>query len=159
MNPFKKTVIIRHRRENLKKCSLSGLETRSDICFLHYPRTEIYDFSGYFMLTMDVKYPLLSKNDNDLGLLILDATWKLAQKMEQQLPSLASLPKRSLPQSLKTAYPRRQEDCPDPEKGLASVEALAIAYYLLGRDCKGLLDHYYWKEPFLKLNLLPSSLF
>jgi pre-rRNA-processing protein TSR3 len=56
---------------------------------------------------------------------------------------------RSLPSHYKTAYPRRQLDCPDPERGLASIEALYAAYSILGRSTDGLLDRYHWKEEFL----------
>ena len=40
----------------------------------------------------------------------------------------------------------------DPENGLASVEALFLAYQMLGRPTEGLLDHYRWAEEFLRLN-------
>ena len=55
---------------------------------------------------------------------------------------------------LKTAYPREQGDCVDPEPGLASIEALFIAYRLLGYSTEGLLDYYYWKEKFIKINFI-----
>ena len=32
------------------------------------------------------------------------------------------------------------------------VEALFLAYHILGRPTEGLLDHYHWAEEFLKLN-------
>ena len=48
--------------------------------------------------------------------------------------------------------PRKQTECTDPERGLASVEALFIAYHILGYETEGLLDHYYWKKEFLRLN-------
>ncbi len=57
---------------------------------------------------------------------------------------------RSLPSHYRTAYPRRQQDCPDPERGLASIEAIYLCYLLLQRQTKGILDHYYWKEQFFK---------
>lgn len=60
---------------------------------------------------------------------------------------------RSLPTHFKTAYPRRQEDCPNPEAGLASIEALYITYYILGRSTEILLDNYYWKKEFIGLNV------
>jgi len=98
---------------------------------------------------LDFEGPTLSEADRDQPLFIIDGTWALAEKMSGQVPAL---PKRSLPSHFRTAYPRKQTGCADPECGLASVEALYIAYYLMGRDTTGLLDHYYWKEPFLTLN-------
>lgn len=142
------TIIIRHRKENLKKCSLRGLESRSDISFYTYPLTTFPDFSSHILLTLDA--PILSSEDTS-PLLIIDGTWKYAQKMIDNLP-LHLLIKRSLPTEIKTAYPRRQADCPEPERGLASVEALFAAYFVSGKNTQGLLDHYYWKSHFLEKN-------
>ena len=65
---------------------------------------------------------------------------------------------RSLPTHLRTAYPRRQDDCFDPSRGLASVEALYAAYSIMGHPTEGLLDHYYWREAFFEYNYGLSSL-
>jgi pre-rRNA-processing protein TSR3 len=35
---------------------------------------------------------------------------------------------------------------------LASIEAIYIAYWILGRDVTGLLDNYHWKDLFLQKN-------
>ncbi|MEM7175465.1 MAG: hypothetical protein AAF443_06040 [Chlamydiota bacterium] len=155
------TVIFRHRRENLKKCSLQPIKGRADFWFFTYPTDKLPLLPGYIMLTLGVasqqpaqsfspvsKAPLLSKSDCSCGLLLIDATWRYAEKIERQLSAQASWIKRSLP-PVPTCYPRKQLDCSDPCRGLASIEALYLAYYLLGRKTDGLLDHYYWKEPFL----------
>lgn len=143
------TVILRHRRENLKKCSLRGLENRSDLLFFSYPEDRLPDFSTYILLKVGAKE--LSPLDDHRGLFLIDATWRLAQVMEKQLPW--KLEERSLPSHYRTAYPRRQTDCPDPTTGLSSVEALFIAHKLLGRPTEGLLTNYYWSSNFAKLNL------
>lgn len=149
MQPLFPTVVIRHRKENLKKCSLKGLETRPDFLFYRYPLKVIPNISNYILLTLDA--PLLSSEDANRGLLVLDGTWRYASQMKKQLePHLGSVILRSLPSSCRTAYPRRQEDCPDPELGLASVEAIYVAYKLLGWNTEGLLDNYHWKEQFLE---------
>lgn len=145
------TVIIRHRRENLKKCSLTGLEKREELLFFSYPGKWAYDFSSYIALTLDNQAPLLSAADSKCGLLLLDGTWRLAEKIAKVL-CLEHLPLRSLPSHFQTAYPRRQADCSDPLRGLASVEALYISHFLMGKNYLGLLDHYHWKEKFLQLN-------
>ena len=150
MQPFPPTVILRHRRENLKKCSLRGLEIRSDLHFLTYPKDSLPSLDHYIILSIDG--PPLSKKDSQRGLLILDGTWRYAEKMMKFVESQVTLEKRSIPKEYQTAYPRRQEDCPDPTVGLASVEALYIAYHLLGHDTSGLLDNYHWKDEFLKKN-------
>lgn len=140
-------IVIRHRKENLKKCSLRGLEKRPDFCFLTYPLKTLPEIKNHFLLSFDG--PQLSKKDCDKGLVLLDGTWRYAEKMEANLPFLSALPKRSLPKEIQTAYPRKQEDCPYPSQGLASIEAIFVAHLLLGRNVEGLLDHYHWKEPFL----------
>ncbi|MDE3045200.1 MAG: hypothetical protein KGJ02_00940 [Verrucomicrobiota bacterium] len=141
-------IILRHRRENLRKCSLSGLETRSDLTFYTYPTDPLPDLTGTLLLKVGA--PPLTLADASRPLLLIDGTWRLAQIMEKSLG--IQLEARSLPAGFKTAYPRRQTECPDPNAGLASVEALYIAFHILGRNTDGLLDHYYWKDQFLQLN-------
>lgn len=150
MQSFPPTVVLRHRRENLKKCSLRGLEERDDFCFYTYPSETYPHIEGYLTLALDA--PPLSPADAHLGLFLIDGTWRYAEVMARNVPGIEKTIKRSIPAHYRTAYPRRQEDCPDPERGLASVEAIFLAYYLLGRDTAGLLDGYHWREEFLKLN-------
>lgn len=146
-----RTVVWRHRKENLKKCSLRGLESRADFHFVTYPRDDLPQLDGYIELSMGGQP--LSQADAGCGLFLIDATWRYAALMRRQLaipkPNLLS---RSIPSCFRTAYPRRQSDCPDPETGLASIEALYIAYVLMGRNPTGLLDAYYWKGDFLQIN-------
>jgi pre-rRNA-processing protein TSR3 len=147
---FPPTIILRHRKENLKKCSLRGLESRSDMRFFTYPKDPLPDLANYFLLSFEG--PLLSKADRELGIFLIDGTWNYAHLMERQLPQPHLLQKRRLPSHYQTAYPRKQTACPEPDRGLASVEALFIAYHLLGHSTEGLLDHYFWQENFLKIN-------
>lgn len=147
---YLKTIILRHRRENLKKCSLRGLETRTDMQFFTYPKNSPPILTNYILL--DLNGPPLTIEDNHFGLFLIDGTWNYAKTMTASIKE--PLITRSLPATYRTAYPRRQPSCDDPERGLASIEALFIAYEILGRPTTGLLDHYYWKEPFLQLNEL-----
>ena len=141
-----KTIILRHRKEYLPKCSLHGLESRADLDFYTYPKDRLPDLTGYLLLSVNA--PPLTQEDRDKGLLLIDGTWRLALIMEKNLPQ--KLEARSLPIGLlKTAYPRRPTSCPDPDAGLASVEALYLAHQIVGKSTEGLLDHYYWKEQFL----------
>ena len=149
------TAIIRHRRENLKKCTLSGLEGKNSLCFYTYPVDPLPDFTGFLLLRVGA--PPLTLLDAGRDLLLIDGTWRLAEKIEQQLPK--SLEPRSLPPHYRTAYPRKQTHCPDPLSGLASVEALYLAHRILGRPYSDLLESYYWKDEFLTKNsLIPRSL-
>lgn len=149
---FPPTLILRHRRENVRKCSLRGLETRSDCHFWTYPKQALPDLSNYLLLSFEG--PPLSPDDASQGIFLIDGTWRHAETMYRSLPQPHLFEHRSLPPVFQTAYPRRQEDCADPTRGLASVEALFIAYFLLGRETEGLLDGYYWKEGFLEKNKL-----
>ena len=156
MNFFLPTIILRHRRENLKKCSLRGLEPRKDLSFFTYPKDLLPDLTNYVLLSFDG--PQLSITDREKGLLLIDGTWRYAMAMLKNTPGLKDLPRRSLPPEIQTAYPRKQEDCENPERGLASVEALYLAYLLQRHDPKGLLDHYFWKEDFLRKNFPGANL-
>lgn len=144
-----KTLILRHRRENLKKCSLQPLSSRHDFHFLSYPKDPLPDLSSYLLLKVGA--PPLTLEDKDKGIFLIDATWRLASIMERQCPPVEE---RSLPAHFRTAYPRRQTLCPDPEQGLASIEAIFLAYWILQRSTEGLLDGYFWKNSFLKINNL-----
>ena len=112
--------------------------------FVTYPTGTLPDLSGYTILTPDAP-PLVG---DEKGLFLIDGTWRYADKMKKVLPE--GLTYRSIPSGYQTAYPRRQ----DESAGLASIEALYIAYLLTGRDPTFLLENYHWKENFLKLNAL-----
>jgi pre-rRNA-processing protein TSR3 len=144
------TIIIRHKRENKKKCSVCHLEGRSDFLFFVYPGCEDITLPNCVLLDMDGE-PLSSKDCNS-NLVLLDATWRLSYKMKKQIHCLNSMPKRSIPEGFLTAYPRRQNDCLDPTKGLSSIEALFIAFHIMEKEKDFLLDHYHWKEAFLEKN-------
>jgi pre-rRNA-processing protein TSR3 len=145
------TLILRHRKENLKKCSLRGLEKLPGFEFLSYPlKGEVPSFAGYLML--DIDGPPLTQADAGRSLLLIDGTWRYAKKMCAFVEACGPIEKRSLPGGFQTAYPRCQEDCPNPAVGLASIEALYIAYWILNRDTSKLLDNYYWKDAFLEIN-------
>lgn len=150
MKQYLQTIILRHRKENLKKCSLKGLERRSDIAFYTYPNFHLPQKKDYYLLSFEGKE--LSKKDDKKGLYLIDGTWKLAEKMTKTLPFTPET--RSLPSHFTTAYPRRQTGCTNPSRGLASVEALFIAYLILGHNTDGILDNYPFKKDFLKINQL-----
>jgi pre-rRNA-processing protein TSR3 len=142
------TIIVRHRKENLRKCSLRGLEGRPDLRFVTYPGGQLPSLDGYCLLAMEGEE--LTANDCDLGLVLLDGTWRYAERMAQQWRHRLPVVRRSLPHWVVTAYPRAQTGCPDGLRGLASVEALYLAHQLLGRSVDGLLNHYHWRDQFLE---------
>jgi pre-rRNA-processing protein TSR3 len=142
------TVIIRSRRENPKKCSILPLRGRADLLFLPYPLNPVPQLPGYIRLAAEGQE--LSSEDANSGLLLLDASWRWAEAMTQ---SFLEVPARSL-HGYQTAYPRKSKRGTDPDNGLASIEALFLAYHILGRPTVGLLDHYLWAEDFLRINQL-----
>lgn len=145
-----KTLIIRHRKENKKKCTLEPIRHRPDCIFLNYPGCQLPNLEGYILLSFEG--PPLSKKDTNQGIILVDGTWNKACLMEKQLFQNQNIKRRSLPSNLVTAYPRKQTGCSNPDQGLASIEALYVAYLILGKDATHLLDHYYWKEAFLEKN-------
>jgi pre-rRNA-processing protein TSR3 len=122
------------------------LRGRPDIVFLAYPVRNRPDLAGYIRLAAEG--PPLSAADADRGILLLDGSWRWAEAMEADF---AEVPGRSL-SGWKTAYPRISKLGTDPDNGLASIEALVVAYHLLGRPLDGLLDHYRWAAEFLAAN-------
>lgn len=148
------TLILRHRKENRSKCTLTPLEDRDDLHFLVYPRdlaTLSFPSTGTLVLVMGA--PELPIARAPAPLLLIDGTWRYAKTMWTQVQRHHRGPflQYSLPRCW-TAYPRRQTECEDPEAGLASIEALYVAHACLGRPTEGLLDHYHWKEEFLSKN-------
>ena len=145
---FPITIVVRHSRESPRKCSILPLRHRSDLRFCQYPVKERSPLEGYVRLSAEG--PELSTSDADRGLLLLDGSWRWAAAMTRDFQDV---PPRSL-HAYRTAYPRVSKQGTDPDNGLASVEALYLAYRILGRPTAGLLDHYRWAEEFLIVNRL-----
>jgi pre-rRNA-processing protein TSR3 len=114
--------------------------------FWTFPDQGREPLGGYVRLGLGGR--LLSTEDRESGLLVLDGTWKYAERMERDY---SDLPVRSL-QSWVTAYPRRSKLYDDPAAGLATIEAIFAAYVQMGRDPEGLLADYRWREEFLRVN-------
>jgi pre-rRNA-processing protein TSR3 len=148
---FPPTVIVRHPHENPRKCSVLPLRGRPDLVFLTYPVKQLPPLAGYIRLAAEG--PELSAADAGYGILLLDGSWRWAGSMTRDF---LDVPPRSL-HGYQTAYPRISKQGTDPDNGLASVEALFLAYHLLGRPTEGLLEHYRWAEEFLRLNGLTPS--
>jgi pre-rRNA-processing protein TSR3 len=139
------TVIVVHPRERRAKCTVRPLRGLPGFEFRRFPLREAIP-DGYVRLGLGG--PVLTPDDADRGLLVLDGTWRWAGRMEAHL---ADVPVRSLP-PLKTAYPRTSKVFDDPAGGLATVEAIYSALVILGRPTDGVLDRYYWRDEFLRIN-------
>lgn len=143
---YLRTVIVRHPKESPRKCSILPLRDRADVTFYAYPVKDRPDLSCYIRLAAEG--PPLTEADCGRGILLLDGSWRWAAAMTRDF---ADVPPRSLA-GYRTAYPRVSKRGTDPGNGLASIEALYIAYRILGRPPGGMLDHYHWAEEFLRLN-------
>jgi pre-rRNA-processing protein TSR3 len=140
------TIIVRDTHENPRKCSIWPLRCHPGLIFLRYPLSERPSLENYIRLAAEG--PPLSMADAAHGILLLDGSWRWADRMTRDF---LDVPPRSL-SGFRTAYPRVSKQGTDPDNGLASVEALFLAHHLLGRPTAGLLDHYHWAEEFLRLN-------
>jgi pre-rRNA-processing protein TSR3 len=144
--PFRPTSVVVHPKENLRKCSLWPVRYRKDFVFVPYQRGMGLRLDGYVRLP--VIGPPLTPEDASCGLVVLDGSWRWVASMEADF---RDVPPRSL-QGFRTAYPRVSKLYQDPAEGLASVEAVYIAYRLLRRPTQGLLAHYRWAVEFLESN-------
>jgi pre-rRNA-processing protein TSR3 len=140
-------LIVHDPREPAKKCSLTPLRGVPGLRFVPLQEGRRVDAGRRVWLHPDGEE--LVPDDRGIGLLLIDCIWR-------RLPALSRcidgelLPRR-LPH-LVTAYPRRSKLIPDPEHGLASVEALFAATVLLGAPRPELLAHYRWAAEFLAAN-------
>lgn len=140
------TIFVVHPREKRSKCTLEPLRGKPGFVFWKFPKVGPEPLTGYVRLGLDG--PPVGPADGAGGLLLLDGTWRLAERMESQF---TSIPVRSLP-VWQTAYPRVSKLFEDPGAGLATIEALFVAYHVMGRDTSGLLDGYLWGEEFRQRN-------
>ena len=137
--------VIRHYKERISKCSLRFLHDREEFTFLRGRPGYSFDATGFVLL--HVEGEPLSEADQNHPLLLLDSTWRWLPQLEAGVEGQPIL--RSLPPRVRTAYPRKSRVFEDPERGLASIEAVYLAKRLLGDDDPSLLDGYHWKDEFL----------
>ena len=146
MNVPLPTVVVVHPREKKRKCTVRHLREQPGYIFWKFPRRGEESLENYVRLGMGG--PELGPADADSGLLVLDGTWKLANRME---PFFRDVPIRSLG-PWQTAYPRVSKVFDDPDGGLATVEAMFAATVQLQRPQYELLNQYHWCQEFQDLN-------
>jgi len=140
-------LIVHDPREPAKKCSLTPLRGMPGVRFVPLRSGQRADAGRRLWLHPDGDE--LTTADSGIGILLVDCTWRRLPKLSACLDG--ELLKRRLP-PLVTAYPRRSKLTPDPEHGLASVEALYAATALLDRPHPELLAQYRWAALFLAAN-------
>lgn len=145
--PTLDVLIVRDPRESAKKCSLTPLRGMEGIRFATYAHDRRVA-AGKRML-LHTEGELISTRDAGTPLLLVDCCWRRVPTLLRTIDGEFLL--RRLP-PLATAYPRSSDIVPDPEQGLASIEALYAALALLGDPRPELLAHYRWRDAFLRAN-------
>jgi len=140
-------LILHDPREPAKKCSLAPLRGMEGVRFVPMSGGRRVDAGRRIWLHPDGDE--LQPADRGIGLLLIDCTWRRLAKLSKRVDG--ELVRRRLP-NLVTAYPRRSKVTPDPEHGLASVEALYAAIALLDGPHPEILAQYRWAPDFLAAN-------
>lgn len=140
-------LIVHDPREPAKKCSLTPLRGMRGVRFVPVRGDQRVDAGRRIWLHPEGDE--LRPDDRGIGLLLIDCIWRRVPALSKRIDG--ELLRRRLP-NLITAYPRRSKLTPDPEHGLASVEALYAALALLDAPCPALLAHYRWAAEFLAAN-------
>ena len=141
-------ILIAHDpREPKNKCSVTPLRGMEGVSFVPLPPGARLD-AGH-RIWLDVAGDELTAADRGLDLLLIDSTWRRIPTLSRRIHG--DLVRRRLPR-LVTAFPRRSKLVPDPEHGLASVEALYAATVILGSPRPELLTSYRWAGEFLAAN-------
>lgn len=140
-------LILRDPRESAAKCSLTPLRGLPGVRFVEYHPERRVDARGLVLL--DPEGDPLGPDDRGRGLFLIDCSWRRVRSLRRTVDG--DPVRRRLP-VLRTAYPRRSATFPDPDAGLASVEALYAATVLLGEPREELLRDYRWREEFLAAN-------
>lgn len=139
--------ILRDPRESPHKCSLVPLQGTPGIEFHVYRHDRRVDAAGFVLLSPEGSP--LEPADRGRGLFLIDCSWKKVAKLARVIDG-ATLARR-LP-ALSTAYPRKSRVFADPSTGVASIEALFAAVFVLHGDDRELLRHYRWADDFLAAN-------
>jgi pre-rRNA-processing protein TSR3 len=140
-------LILRDPRESTRKCSLTPLRGMPGVRFVGHVKGRRVDGRGRILLHPDGEP--ITEADAGRGLLVLDCAWRRVPELVAQVDG--DPPRRRLP-ALSTAYPRKSRAFEDPERGLASVEAIYAALAILGDVRPEILEGYRWAERFLAAN-------
>lgn len=143
--PQVEVLIVRHYKENRKKCTLEPLVGRPGFRFLTWRPGATIRAAGHTLLAVEGEE--LTPADAGRPLLILDSTWRYLDAMRESLQG--EVTPRCLPRGITTAYPRTSKLHDEPAFGLASIEALHAALLVLGLRDDSLLDRYHWGGEFL----------
>lgn len=173
-------VVLRHPKERRSKCTMQPMRWAPGFFFFNARPGFRYNATGHLLLAREA--PVLAAEDGgwesggrerveaewsrseafpqaaDFAsfptrpILLLDATWR---RLPQVAECVFGNPiQRSLPAGWRTAYPRVNQDGEDPIDGLATIEALFAALWVLGEARSEILRGYHWGAEFLRRNRL-----
>jgi pre-rRNA-processing protein TSR3 len=141
--------------ETANKCTISPLASRADFRLIYAKTSPLFGpFQAEILLHHQGECLTTLKNKITApiaGISCIDCIWRrldhLLDRVAQPLPHLARIPEGFI-----TAYPRKSKVCPDPENGLATIEAIFVAAALLGHWDLTLFSKYYFGKKFIELN-------
>ncbi len=147
--------IVMDHGETGNKCTIAPLRGRPDFRFfrVHGERPLgplsapiLLHHEGECLTQVDLTKPVQS-------LASIDCVWRRLPTIQRRLSWIEAPAKLAkLPEGFVTVYPRVGQYLPDPEGGLATIEALFIAAALLGKWDVTLLAHYYFARAFIERN-------
>ena len=140
-------LVWRDPREARVKCSLTPVAGLPGVRIVEVHGRGRLDAGERILLAPEGQE--LTAADRGMGLLLIDCAWRKVGSLLRRVDG--DLHARRLPR-LVTAYPRKSKTYPDPEEGLASVEALFAATLILGEPRFDFLAGYRWREEFLGTN-------
>jgi pre-rRNA-processing protein TSR3 len=140
-------LILRDPRESPKKCSLTPLRGTPGIRFVSFDKDRRCDAGSRIWLHPDGEE--LRPSERARPLFLIDCAWRRVDALRASVDG--DLEPRRLP-ALVSAYPRKSKTFADPDRGLASIEALYAALALLGDPRPELLASYRWAREFLDKN-------
>ena len=148
--------VLMDKKENKRKCTLHPLSYRKDFSFSTFlPGMDpIESLKSEILLHVNGKdlREVLEERPSIGSIATIDCNWRKVEKtlnrVKKPWPILAKIPPGFL-----TAYPRKsKEEGIDPERGLASIEALFIATAFLSIWDLNLLKEFHFRDKFLQIN-------
>ncbi len=141
--------------ETPNKCTIAPLVYREDFRLVGVPRLgPLKPLRSQLLLHPDGEcLTELRKEHKEafVDLAAVDCIWQrlpvLMERMEGELPRFARIP-----DGFVTVYPRRTENSPEPEGGLATIEAIFTAAAILGNWDPSLLSEYYFGRAYVERN-------
>jgi|GEM_PF-400576 len=144
-------VIIDHS-ESANKCSVAPLTFRTDFRFTRVrANNPLGPMQCELMLHHAGESVLEWRGKNVKGIGVIDCNWKRLPTIQSRVVAPHASFVR-IPEGFVTAYPRTSKRGTDPDKGLATIEAIFTAAALIGHIDPTLFERYQFGKRYLELN-------